>query len=291
MGNNKSIINNTDKTELEIFMEALLLSAGDLVKLNRMLQDNDIDPSVGNNHAIQWAAYNGHLAVVEGLLQDPRVDPSAQNNYAIRLASRNGHLAIVNLLLEDPRVDPSERENDAIQGASHNGHLAIVTRLLQDERVDPTLAFRKALAKSKSNIPLITCFMHDKRINLSFHLKHVVICSGISKSLIILDMILQDDRINLLRLHNIPSFNNSIENVQFKKLSYATRLLICGKLLLKDFPKNSTINHWKKDMQKCKDELAECRKTMHLSYHLDNEIFDEYILRYLCNNNSHHLEI
>ena len=37
-----------------------------------------------DNYAIQLASENGHLEVVERLLQDERVDPSADNNYAIQ---------------------------------------------------------------------------------------------------------------------------------------------------------------------------------------------------------------
>jgi hypothetical protein len=52
-----------------------------------------------------WLLQNGHLAVVERLLQDERVDPSADDNYAVRWAAQNGHLAVVDRLLEDDRVD------------------------------------------------------------------------------------------------------------------------------------------------------------------------------------------
>ena len=40
------------------------------------------------------------------LLEDQRVDPSALDNAAIKLASSNGHLDVVGRLLEDQRVDP-----------------------------------------------------------------------------------------------------------------------------------------------------------------------------------------
>jgi hypothetical protein len=47
------------------------------------------------------------LAVVERLLQDERVNPAAQNNKAICSAARNGHSAVVELLSKDARVDAS----------------------------------------------------------------------------------------------------------------------------------------------------------------------------------------
>jgi ankyrin repeat protein len=113
--------------------------SGHLSIVERLLQDEKVDPSADNNDAITWASVLGHLAVVERLLQDPRVDPSAQNNGAIQLASINGHLAVVNLLLEDPRVDPSAKNNCAIRYAANSSHLAVVERLLQDPRVDPNV--------------------------------------------------------------------------------------------------------------------------------------------------------
>ena len=41
---------------------------------------------------------NGHLDVVNRLIEDDRVDPSADDNYAVRQASRNGHTEVVELL-------------------------------------------------------------------------------------------------------------------------------------------------------------------------------------------------
>jgi hypothetical protein len=88
--------------------------------------------------AIKSASLNGHLAVVDRLLQDERVDPAADDNNAIKSASRNGHLAVVDRLLQDERVDPAADDSEAIRWASRNGYSAIIKRLLQDERVDPT---------------------------------------------------------------------------------------------------------------------------------------------------------
>jgi hypothetical protein len=38
------------------------------------LRDVRVDPSANDNEAIEWAATNGHLAVVDRLLEDDRVD-------------------------------------------------------------------------------------------------------------------------------------------------------------------------------------------------------------------------
>ena len=56
---------------------------GHLKVVNRLLQDERVDPSDRNNEAIQWAAHNGHLDVVKRLLQDLRVNPGARDNFAM----------------------------------------------------------------------------------------------------------------------------------------------------------------------------------------------------------------
>jgi hypothetical protein len=145
--------------------------------VDRLLQDDRVDPTADNNKAFQVAASKGYLAIVCRLLEDKRVDPAADNNYAIRVSSSNGHLAIVRRLLEDKRVDPAADNNYAIRMAAlhcspdesdddddktsdndndddypdvkvevdddandsdcEKNHVAVVERLLQDERVDP----------------------------------------------------------------------------------------------------------------------------------------------------------
>jgi hypothetical protein len=49
-------------------------------------------------------AENGHLEVVNRLLQDERVDPSARDSYPIRAAHEKGHLDVISRLLEDSRL-------------------------------------------------------------------------------------------------------------------------------------------------------------------------------------------
>jgi hypothetical protein len=75
---------------------------------------------------------------VNRLLEDERVNPAAQDNQAILNTSFHGHLAVVNRLLEDERVDPAAGDNSAIKAASNMGRLAVVDRLLQDGRVTGT---------------------------------------------------------------------------------------------------------------------------------------------------------
>jgi hypothetical protein len=91
----------------------------------------------------------GHLAVLERLLQDERVDPSASNNFAIQWAAQFGHLAVVKRLLQDERVDPSADDNGAVRGAAQYGHLAVVDRLLDDDRVDAAIAIQQSLPEDR----------------------------------------------------------------------------------------------------------------------------------------------
>jgi hypothetical protein len=122
---------------------------GHLAVIERLLQDERVDPSADNNYAVRLAAENGQLAIVDRLLQDQRVDPSADNNYAVRLAAENGHLAVVDRLLQDKRVDPSANANWAVRFAAEFGHLAVVDRLLKDDRVDVAVAIQCSLPEHR----------------------------------------------------------------------------------------------------------------------------------------------
>jgi hypothetical protein len=115
------------------------------------LQDKRVDPSADDNYAVRWAAWYGHLAVVDRLLQDKRVDPSARDNSAVRLAAQNGHLAVVERLLQDQRVDPSASNNYAVRLAAQNGHLAVVDRLLEDDRVDAAVAVQHSRPEDRKH--------------------------------------------------------------------------------------------------------------------------------------------
>src|SRR3990172_3508532 len=87
------------KQKTEILLETKL---GDK-KIDWRLIYNKIKSKVD----LKLAAKEGHLNVVNRLLEDDRVDPSDNDNYAIRWASLKGYLNVVNKLLEDDRVDPS----------------------------------------------------------------------------------------------------------------------------------------------------------------------------------------
>jgi hypothetical protein len=111
------------------------------------------------------------VVVVERLLQDERVDPSASNNEATRAASREGHVVVVERLLQDERVDPSAQDNDAIRSAVCKGYSAVVERLLQDKRVDPTalhrMPFHEHVAKQYSVATLTDAMLPRLAVTLS----------------------------------------------------------------------------------------------------------------------------
>jgi len=115
------------------------------------LKHPKVDPSAGNNWAIQGASKHGNAAVVGLLLRHPKVDPSSNDNYAIRVASENGHAEVVKLLLARQEVDPSADNNWAIRRASSNGHVAVVKLLLKHPKVDPSANNNRAIQIASQN--------------------------------------------------------------------------------------------------------------------------------------------
>lgn len=124
---------------------AAVAKGGRLDILNRLLQYEKVDPSANNNAALlQTIMFNGNFDIINRLLQDKRVDPSANNNRAVNEAVVKSDVRILNRLLQDPRVDPSANNNAAIKNASANnfaGQSTIdkIRRLLQEPRVRNTL--------------------------------------------------------------------------------------------------------------------------------------------------------
>jgi len=77
-----------------------------------------LDLSCDENIAIRWASKNGNIKIVDRLLQNQKVDPSHKSHQAIRYSAQNGHLQVVERLLQDPRVDPSVMNQQVIQSAA-----------------------------------------------------------------------------------------------------------------------------------------------------------------------------
>jgi ankyrin repeat protein len=77
------------------------VSRTDNVELVKQMLKSGVNPSAGDNYAIQLAAEYGRTEIVRLLLSDSRVNPSARDNYAIRWAAAKGHTEVVELLLGD----------------------------------------------------------------------------------------------------------------------------------------------------------------------------------------------
>jgi len=95
-----------------------------------ILKDENADPSLIDNFAIQFASEKGHYKIVKLLLKNKRVDPSI-NNQPIKYASKFGHYKIVKLLLKDNRVDIYCESNYPFSWACLNGHYKIAKYLLK----------------------------------------------------------------------------------------------------------------------------------------------------------------
>ncbi|MDP3704505.1 MAG: ankyrin repeat domain-containing protein, partial [Legionellaceae bacterium] len=95
--------------------------------------DQDQYPPLKSS-ALQAAAQNGHLDVVNYLLSFPAAEEcvAAQNNWALFLAVMSGHLDVVNRLLEYSAVleKLTNINNVVLCAALVKGHLDIVNRLL-----------------------------------------------------------------------------------------------------------------------------------------------------------------
>lgn len=82
---------------------------------------NGMDITEDYDHAVRWAAANGHLEAVKYLHQSG-ADIMAYDNYAVRHAAANGHLDAVKYLYENG-ADISAWNNYAIWAAKQNGFL------------------------------------------------------------------------------------------------------------------------------------------------------------------------
>ena len=106
--------------------------------VDRLLQDERVDPSEFNNTAIITAFHYKHFSVIKRLLQDERCNTVDVLHRLMIIASRYGNLTLLEMVLQDERVDPSAEHNHAIHSAIEQGNLAVVERLLQDPRLDPS---------------------------------------------------------------------------------------------------------------------------------------------------------
>jgi Ankyrin repeats (3 copies) len=157
-----------------IFGWAVYHGSVDLV--GEQLEDQSIDPSENDNHAIMIASLRGHLQVVDRLLSDKRVgQPRASVFSPIGLAAREGHLRVVSRLLQDQRFDPSLGNNRALRDAAYRGHRGIVRLLMQDERVNPADCDNIAVSRAAAE-------GHDETVDLLLEDHRVDVCVAVPSS-------------------------------------------------------------------------------------------------------------
>ncbi len=139
--------------------------------VQRLIEDERIDPSADHYFLLAWAVRMGHLHVVKQLLKHPRVDLSThcdKLNAWAAMAAANGHLDILNLWLDDPSVDPSANDNEAIRSAAWNGHWDVVNRLLDDPRVDPSaIHYSSIIAAMQRSVDVVLRLVEDERFDPS----------------------------------------------------------------------------------------------------------------------------
>jgi hypothetical protein len=93
-----------------------------------------VNPSAGDDFAIQFTCTKGHVEVAKLLLADPRVNPSAGDEFAIKWACVNGHTEVAQLLLVDTRVKPSLNVmTNALKEADGEKHVAVVNLLVNSQ--------------------------------------------------------------------------------------------------------------------------------------------------------------
>ena len=80
------------------FNEAVM--KGDIRIVNFLINDPDVDPSVGRSKLLRYASQKGYNDIVNVLLKDSRVNPSLYRNYALRESLKNDNLCAVKTMLQ-----------------------------------------------------------------------------------------------------------------------------------------------------------------------------------------------
>ena len=105
--------------------------------------EEGIDIHADDDWALRYAAFNGHLEVVQYLI-DKGADIHAYDDYALRYAAINGYLEVVRYLI-DNGANIHARNDDALRCAAFNGHLEVVQYLIDkgaDIHADDDWAFK-----------------------------------------------------------------------------------------------------------------------------------------------------
>jgi len=123
------------------------------------------DPSDYCNVAIRRASRWGIYKMVQRLLEDDGVDPGAIDNEALQSACKFGHIEVVRLLLADARVG---NHGDALQYAVINNHTNIVRLLLEDGRISVTMiSYALDYACQGKHVEIVRLILDDGRANPS----------------------------------------------------------------------------------------------------------------------------
>ncbi|KAJ3273964.1 hypothetical protein HDV01_003634 [Terramyces sp. JEL0728] len=178
----------------------ICVANGALSTVQKLLSNENVDPSHGDNRSILLAAKLNNPLMVSLLLGDERVDPTdqddillksvadnnqmdilsllleeeriylnAEDNYVIRTSCTNGNVEMVKSLLHYELVDPADMENEAIRTAASNGHYEIVKLLLEDQRVDPSDLDNEAIGEACKNghLKIVKALLKDSRVDPS----------------------------------------------------------------------------------------------------------------------------
>ncbi|KAJ3132834.1 hypothetical protein HK100_004929 [Physocladia obscura] len=137
-----------------------------------LLNTSGFNPGAGQNRALIWASYRGHLRVVKLLLTLESVNPRDCENCAIFSAAREGHADVVALLLKyvDPRVG-WQGKYTPLFAAIYNNRPEVVKLLLGDGRVDPRWNEDFAIGKAceLGHLEIVRILLQDKRVVAGFN--------------------------------------------------------------------------------------------------------------------------
>ena len=147
--------------------------------------------------ALEIAAENGHVAVVDCLLRDPRVDPTQENvirmgDQALIYAVRNSHLLVVRRLLEDDRIDPSQ----ALIEAMTDNNLDLIQLILTSPRTNPDSVSALEIAIIHDDDQTVALLLADGRANPAANRNNALKLARIGGNRVITEMLLADPRVD-----------------------------------------------------------------------------------------------
>lgn len=167
------VVVNSDNRVIDLFLERGINPSGNALRIaciqgnlhlvNKLLEDDRVDPTLNFNEPLQLAISHGYPQIVARLLQEEKVDPDAfiliaiQKGFGditnmlsadprsiidhntLKVAVTANDVSLVKRLLADPRIDPSDNDNEALKLAQVEDHLIIEDLLRNDSRVQDVL--------------------------------------------------------------------------------------------------------------------------------------------------------